>query len=82
MTSAPGTTPSVGSFNDRCNVLKSESPALLYLWEKLKEFKLLDTVLKKLGGDVALEDTVRSGGIPSSSKKKKQQIQETNLRKG
>ena len=51
--------------------LRSESPTLLYLWEKSNEFDLLDTVLQKLGGDVALEDTVPSGGIPGSTKKKK-----------
>ena len=50
------------------------SKTWLYLWEKLNEFELLDTALQKLGGDVALEDTVPSGGIPGSSKKKKRMI--------
>ena len=56
-----GTIPSVGSFDDCSNFLRSERPTLLYLWVKSNEFDLLDTVLQKLGGDVALEDTVTSG---------------------
>ena len=38
----------------------------------MNKFDLLDSVLQKLGGDVALEDhTVPSAGISGSAKKKK-----------
>ena len=51
--------------NDKRNYLHQRSPAILYLWEKAEEFKLLNTVCQQIPNSAMLES---SGGGSRNSK--------------
>ena len=67
--SEEGTLPSVGNFDDRANFIGTESPTLLYMWEKSIEYDLFGNLMQKISDNVALG--VDPHAICNSGRKKK-----------
>lgn len=80
--SAPGTLPSVGSFDDRRSFLGANNPALLYLWEKTEEFELFGVVMQKISDDVALGDRTHSVTKTNKNKRKSPSAETEGLTEG